>query len=65
MEKVPDGAVTREAHPATIHSWNTQTRSTMCGAPGQTGSTKHARDVTCPACRELLGREPRDPTVHP
>jgi hypothetical protein len=44
-----------------IHSYDTQTRRIICGAPGQIGSTKHARDVTCDECLGLLGRPSRSP----
>jgi hypothetical protein len=39
-----------------VHSWDTHARRIVCGAPGQTGSTKHDRDVTCVACREHLDK---------
>lgn len=58
MEKVDNG--TGETRVTLIHSWDPEHRRILCGAPGQIGSTKHARDVTCATCLELLGRPPRD-----
>lgn len=40
-----------------IHSYDTERHAVRCGEPQQTNSTKHARDVTCPTCRELLEEE--------
>jgi hypothetical protein len=62
----PESTSSREPR-IRVHSWDTQTRSAKCGAPGQSGSTKHARGVTCDACLELLGRPSRPrlvPTTH-
>jgi hypothetical protein len=57
MENLQRGEATSSREPGIrVHSWDTQTRSAKCGAPGQTGSTKHVRGVTCHACLELLGR---------
>jgi hypothetical protein len=37
-----------------VHWYDTATHRTACGAPGQSGSTKHARGVTCSACLVLV-----------
>lgn len=37
-----------------VHAWDPQRRNNVCGAPGQIGSTKHARSVTCAACLARL-----------
>jgi hypothetical protein len=37
-----------------IHSYDTERHAVRCGEIQQTHSTKHARDVTCPTCRDLL-----------
>jgi hypothetical protein len=47
---------------AAIHCYDTHTHRIVCGAPGQIGSTKHARDVTCAECLALL-REPSRSTL--
>jgi hypothetical protein len=41
-----------------IHSYDVGRRQVLCGFPEQTNSTKHAADVTCMTCRELLDRTP-------
>lgn len=41
-----------------IHSYDLGRRRVRCGFAEQTNSTKHAADVTCAACRELLDRAP-------
>jgi hypothetical protein len=46
-----------------IHWYDTATRTISCGAPGQIGSTKHKRDVTCTACLANL-RAPQLAPVH-
>jgi hypothetical protein len=55
MEEIPYRASSGKPVHAPVHSWDTHMRRIVCGAPGQTGSTKHDRDVTCVACRERLG----------
>jgi hypothetical protein len=37
-----------------IHSYNTEQRRVICGHTEQSNSTKHAREVTCESCRDLL-----------
>jgi hypothetical protein len=37
-----------------VHWYDTATHRNACGAPGHSGSTKHAAGVTCSACRALL-----------
>lgn len=37
-----------------IHSYDPVRRQVLCGIVEQTNSTKHAGDVTCVTCRELL-----------
>lgn len=37
-----------------VHWYDTAAHRNACGAPGQTGSTKHEREVTCDRCRALL-----------
>jgi hypothetical protein len=44
-----------------VHSYDTQTRRILCGAPGQMNSTKHPAGVSCRDCRELL-REAMHPS---
>ncbi len=46
-----------------IHWYDTDTRLISCGAPGQIGSTKHKRDVTCAACLANMRAAPTPP-VH-
>lgn len=46
-----------------VHCYDTQAHRIVCGAPGQIGSTKHARDVTCEDCLERLGMPSRS-TLH-
>jgi hypothetical protein len=33
-----------------VHWYDIQSHRVACGAPGQTNSTKYARNVTCTAC---------------
>ncbi len=37
-----------------VHFYDIETHTISCGARGQTGSTKHKRGVTCPACLAIL-----------
>ena len=55
MEYLDDVSGREHASPM-VHCWDPQARRVVCGAPGQTGSTKHVRAVTCSACLEGLGR---------
>lgn len=54
-----DETLSQKSSTAAVHSWDAQARKIICGAPGQIGSTKHPRSVTCATCLELLGRPPR------
>jgi len=56
MENEPRGRVA--AQHAVVHCYDTRARRIACGAPGQIGSTKYARDVTCAECLAL----PREPS---
>lgn len=57
MEDLEHGSTTDVTTRAPIHRWDARTRSNACGAPGQTGSTKHERGVTCEACLDRLERD--------
>jgi hypothetical protein len=46
------------ANQALIHSYDVERHAIRCGKPGQTSSTKHPRDVTCPECIRLLAGAP-------
>lgn len=48
-----------KAEHAKIHCWDPQSRTMVCGAPGQIGSTKHVRAVTCSTCLDRLGEPSR------
>lgn len=39
-----------------IHSYDTELHRVRCGLAEQSNSTKHWREVTCAACRDLLDR---------
>jgi hypothetical protein len=54
-------ADTTDTAEATVHCWDPQVRRCVCGAPGNIGSTKHVKAVTCSACLELLGSPGRAP----
>ena len=41
-----------------VHWYHIESRRIACGAPGQSGSTKHASGVTCAACLALLAKAP-------
>lgn len=45
-----------------VHSYDVARRRVLCGAAGQSSSTKHPSGVTCMDCRALLGRAP---AAHP
>lgn len=60
MNQTPEAAGAELELPM-IHHWDTQAHRNACGAPGQTGSTKHGRGVTCTACLTLMGRPPAEP----
>lgn len=47
---------TSEQDVQVIHSYDTERHRVRCGMPGVTRSTKHAGNVTCTACLELLRR---------
>ena len=60
MEKLEEGVEQR-----VVHSWDPQRRNTACGSPGQIGSTKHARSVTCSACLARMAEPEREPAAAP
>jgi hypothetical protein len=39
-----------------VHWYDIEAHRIACGAPGQSGSTKHVGGVTCSACRTLLAK---------
>ncbi len=46
-----------------IHAYDTQLHRIVCGAMGQTNSTKYAAGVTCPSCRIIIGRQGATPAA--
>ncbi len=45
-----------------IHWYDTERHRVVCGAPGQSNSTKHRRGVTCTACLTQLADSRKDVT---
>ncbi len=44
-----------------VHWYDISTRKVSCGVPGQIGSTKHVRDVTCTECLDKVNKRHRPP----